>query len=107
MNLEWTDPALESLQDIREYISNAAGSDVAQSVQTEIVLEAETLLEFPARGRQVPRLDDPNIRELIVKSYRVIYELDSVDKPSEASVLAVAHSAQQLKNTLLTEHLDL
>ncbi len=81
-------PALESLHDIREYISNAAGSDVAHRVQTEIVLQAETLLEFPLQGRQVPRIDAPEIREIIVKSYRVIYQLDSLDEPSEASIVA-------------------
>jgi len=57
-------------------------------VQTEIVLQAETLLEFPLQGRQVPRIDAPEIREIIVKSYRVIYQLDSLDEPSEASIVA-------------------
>lgn len=107
MNLEWTDPALESLEDIREYLSVAADPDVAREVRDDIVLKAEDIRDFPAIGSPVSRIDDPKVRGLLTKSYRIIYELDSLDEPSRASILAVAHTAQQLENTLLTEHLDL
>jgi plasmid stabilization system protein ParE len=31
--------------------------------------------EFPEMGRVVPEFDDPSIREIIVRSYRVVYRV--------------------------------
>ncbi len=41
-------------------------------------------------GRIVPEIGDPNIRELIVYSYRLIYEVSS----SRIEMLAVIHCKQ-------------
>ncbi|MBY9005983.1 MAG: type II toxin-antitoxin system RelE/ParE family toxin [Candidatus Lokiarchaeota archaeon] len=35
----------------------------------------DNLRSFPQLGRKVPELDDPNIRELILRNYRLIYRI--------------------------------
>ena len=37
--------------------------------------KVENLTRFPKMGRKVPELDDPNIRELILRNYRLIYQI--------------------------------
>ena len=40
-----------------------------------LVSSAKRLADFPEMGRMVPEFDDPSIREIIVRSYRVIWRL--------------------------------
>jgi len=35
----------------------------------------QTLVKFPKMGRKVPELDDPNILEVTLKNYRIIYRI--------------------------------
>jgi len=44
------------------------------------------------RGRVVPELEEPAVRELIIGNYRLIYEIDGAD----VSILALIHGARDL-----------
>lgn len=44
------------------------------------------------RGRIVPEFDQPNVRELLVQRYRLLYEVT----PSEVHILAFIHGARDL-----------
>lgn len=72
----------------------AAAANLAQ----EMFSSVEQLASFPERGRRVPEIDQPDIRELIHKRYRIIYRVrvDSID------VLTVRHSRQDLEEEDLT-----
>ena len=35
--------------------------------------------DFPEMGRVVPEFDDPSIREIVVRSYRIIHRIDPGD----------------------------
>jgi toxin ParE1/3/4 len=60
------------------------------------VLEvAESALRFPLRGRIVPELRNPAIRELFANGYRVIYRVESL-----VIVLAVIHERRSLQVAL-------
>ena len=91
MRLEWTDPAVEDLQGIVDYIAPDS-SLYADAVAERIVLAVERLVSFPRSGRIVAEADDPKIREIIVQSYRVIYRI----KQRQVQVLAVVHGARDL-----------
>ena len=39
--------------------------------------KTETLLQFPTIGRVVPEINDNNIREIFIHSYRVMYEIEN------------------------------
>jgi plasmid stabilization system protein ParE len=44
------------------------------------------------RGRVVPELEEPTVRELIVGRYRLIYEIDGAD----VNILGLIHGARDL-----------
>ncbi len=53
----------------------------------EIIAVGRSLSFLSHRGRRVPELADPHLRELIVPPYRLIYRID----PDTVWVLALVH----------------
>lgn len=53
---------------------------------------------FPRAARRVPELDDDDIRERMVYSYRLIYRIR--EKGQGIDVLAVIHGARLLPNEI-------
>lgn len=51
---------------------------------------AESLEQFTERGRIVPELADPAVRELIVFRYRLVYEVSDLS----ATILGFLHGAR-------------
>jgi plasmid stabilization system protein ParE len=49
--------------------------DAAARVGYELIVRAEGLVNFPEMGRIVPEFNRPDIREVVCRSYRVIYRL--------------------------------
>lgn len=70
--------ARRDLRDIVRYIS-ADSPDRAVSFGQFLVNSTKRLSDFPEMGRVVPEFRDPSIREIIVRSYRVIYRVDHGD----------------------------
>jgi plasmid stabilization system protein ParE len=91
----WTIPAKLDLKEIHDYIARDS-KYYAQKVSQDIVDKSEKLKYFPQIGRIVPEINDPNIRELIIYSYRLIYEviLDGVQ------ILALIHSKRNFTGKL-------
>jgi plasmid stabilization system protein ParE len=57
------------------------------------VLEAASSLDvFSDRGRMVAELNQPNVRQLLVQRYRLLYAVT----PAEVQVLAFIHGARDL-----------
>lgn len=84
--VKWSRPARMDLKQIHDYIATDSRYYAKKVVQT-IVEKTEELMDFPEIGRTVPEIDDPNIRELFVYSYRLIYEITA----DEIEILAVIH----------------
>ena len=59
----------------------------AQRVVDEIIRIVETLQTQPKMGRIVPELNQPQIREHFIYSYRIIYEIED----EQLHILAVIH----------------
>jgi toxin ParE1/3/4 len=74
MKLVWTDPSVEDLRSIRDYIARDS-EYYAAAVIEQLILAAERLVDFPRLGRAVPEAQDENIRELLRESYRIIYRI--------------------------------
>jgi plasmid stabilization system protein ParE len=56
-------------------------------------LEAASSLDvFSERGRVVPELNQPDVRQLLVQRYRLLYEVT----PAEVRILAFVHGARDL-----------
>ena len=90
IEIRWTEPALNDLRAIRDYISRDSAY-YAEKVVDEAFDKVERLSDFPNMGRQVPEENDSTIREIIHYSYRIIYETN----PYHITVLAIVHGKQE------------
>ena len=94
VRIEWTDIAIEDLNDIGEYIGKDS-KKYAKIVVEKLFSSTNVLKLNPRIGRMVPEFNNPNIRELIRGSYRIIYRI--VDE-NHINVITVHHSARLLIN---------
>ena len=74
MEIIWTNQALHKLNKFVDYI---AQDDVvtAEKWALKLIEKTDQLLEQPESGRVVPEYNEPNLRELILGNYRVIYRM--------------------------------
>lgn len=97
--VKWSTPAKLDLKQIHDYIARDS-KFYAQKVSSEIVEKSEKLNSFPEVGRIVPEIEDPNIRELLIYSYRLIYEVFS----DKVEILALVHGKRNFIRDFLNEH---
>jgi plasmid stabilization system protein ParE len=91
MKLIWTDPSVEDLRAIRDYIGRDSDYYAADVVE-QVVLSVERLLRFPKLGRVVPETQDENIRELVHQNYRIIYRIAG----ERIEILTIVHGGRDL-----------
>lgn len=60
--LRWSPEAVEDVEQIAQYIERDSAW-YAQAVVARFIAAAESLREFPERGRVVPELRDVSVRE--------------------------------------------
>jgi len=68
--------------------------DRARKFGNILIDKALSLSSFPERGRVVPELNDPSVREIIHGHYRIIYEV--LRSPDAVYVLRFWHAAKSL-----------
>ena len=83
--------ARSDLQDIVRYISL---DDPQRAVEFGrfLIQCARSLGPFPMRGRVVPEFDNDSIRELIARSYRIVYRVD--ERRSLIEIVRFWHAAR-------------
>lgn len=72
----WLEYANQDMEEIYNYIYRDSPY-YANVTRDKIINRTMDLSTFPYLGRKVQIFNDYNIRELIYKSYRIIYEIDS------------------------------
>jgi len=87
----WSPQALKDLESIRDYIAQDSVR-YADLVVARIVSSVERLRSFPESGRVVPELNRPEIREVIVRPYRVVYRI----RPSAVEIATVFRASRLL-----------
>jgi toxin ParE1/3/4 len=92
MKLLWTKEALIRLQEIENYISSDNPVAAIEFVDKLITI-AESLIEYPQKGRVVPELSVEKIRELLYKNYRIVYLI----KKNSIDILTIYEGHQLLK----------
>ena len=92
MKIKWTHEALDRLIEIEEYISKDSPSRAVQFVD-QLIEHAEVLSDKPRIGRTVPELANPDIRELVIKKYRIVYRL----KANRIEILTVFEGHRLLR----------
>jgi toxin ParE1/3/4 len=92
----WTEPALQELDAIAEYIAldNAVA---AKHLVQELFNKTQRLKSFPESGRIPPELPDSVYRELVIPPCRVFYRVDA----KRVLVLYVMREERQLRAYML------
>jgi len=89
----WSTPARNDLKQIYDYIAKDS-KYYAKNVVEKIITKSENLNEFPEIGRVVPEIGDDNVRELVIYSYRLIYEV----VPDNVQILAIIHGKRDFSS---------
>ena len=89
--VRWTLQALDDVEAICLFIARDAPQVAAVFAQRAFDA-ADRLAQFPRSGRTVPELKNPDFREVILGSYRLIYRLRSGD----VQILTVHPAAQPI-----------
>jgi toxin ParE1/3/4 len=89
--IEWAESAVAGLIEAVDYIARDSPS-YAASLAVRAECAAASLSGLPHRGRRVGEYDDPNVRELIVDKYRLIYRVGG----AAISVIGFVHTARDL-----------
>ncbi len=93
----WTEPALNDLSDIAEYI--ALSNPIAAQQFVPLTFEKVQRLElFPESGRIPPELENFSYREIIVNPCRIFYKIQNED----VFVLHVMRQERDLQKFLMT-----
>ena len=90
--VNWAYEATTDLEALAEYIARDSAFYASAFVR-EIRDASRLLNEFSERGRIVPELGNPNIRELFVREYRLIYSIEE----SRVVILGLIHGKRDLK----------
>lgn len=94
VNIKIEQDAKEDLKQIREYISRDS-IYYADKTVNEIINKTEYLLMFPYIGRKIPEYNNENFRELIYKSYRILYKINS-----NIYILKIFHHSRDFFNSI-------
>lgn len=92
VRIRWSEDSIESLKNICQYI--AQDSPYYAMVFRDRIFEiVEHLETFPNMGRHVPESDEDKVREIIYKSYRIIYRL----KEGRLEIITIIHGSRLLR----------
>ncbi|MDQ2863908.1 MAG: type II toxin-antitoxin system RelE/ParE family toxin [Bacteroidota bacterium] len=76
VQLIWAERAIKDLNSIAEYIE-VDSEQAAKNFVAELIKKANTLVPHPWRGRPIPENIPGNYRQILFKSYRIIYRIDN------------------------------
>jgi toxin ParE1/3/4 len=89
--VRWTETATTDLEEVVEFIARDSRFYAAALVR-EARAGSHSLRTFADRGRVVPESNAPDIREIFIRSYRLIYQV----RTDHIFILAFIHGARDL-----------
>jgi plasmid stabilization system protein ParE len=87
----WSEQARDDLQSIVLFIAQD-NSPVAESFGYLLMSQVDVLAQFPQIGRMVPEENDPTIREIVFRSYRIIYKV--LEEKQRVAIARIWHGAR-------------
>ena len=91
VTVRWTPQATEDLESIIEFIADDS-PHYAQLFAINSIKAVERLWDFPDLGRIVPEFDDPDIREILLGNYRIVYRIQK----GSVEILTIYHGSRIL-----------
>lgn len=95
IEIRWTEHGYETLRGIHSQIALASPT-VAREVAARLVEAVAQLQQFPDSGRVVPERRSPEIRELVLPPYRLVYRR----REEFVEILAVFHGTMRFPRRL-------
>ena len=92
----WTEPALQDLGDLAEYIA-LDNPSAASNLVDDVLNKTERLADFPDSGRIPPELPNSVYREVVVPPCRVFYRKDR----EQVLILHVMREERELRAFML------
>jgi plasmid stabilization system protein ParE len=92
VRIVWSPVALQRVEEIVDHVSSDRPGAAREWAEGLFDL-VDRLRAFPDRGRIVPELGQPSIRELIYGDYRVVYKIEG----ATIGVLTVRHGRRQFE----------
>ena len=93
----WTEPALNDLNDIAEYIA-VSNPNAAKQLVENVFNKVQRLEQFPDSGRVPDEISNLNYREVVINPCRVFYKVDS----DSLYILHVLRQERDLRKFLLS-----
>lgn len=93
----WTEPALNNLNDIAEYIA-VSNPYAAKKLVENVFSKVKRLEQFPYSGRIPEEISTLNYREVVVNPCRVFYKVDS----DSVYILHLLRQERDLRKYLLS-----
>lgn len=97
VKIKWSKKARIDLILIYSYIYNDSKYYASKTIN-EIKENIDILKIFPSAGRKIPEFSNKELRELIYKSYRIMYNI----KSNEILIRRVYHSARLLSKDIIS-----
>ncbi|WP_369921150.1 type II toxin-antitoxin system RelE/ParE family toxin [Marinomonas polaris] len=93
----WTEPALNNLNDIAEYIA-ISNPYAAKQLVENVFIKVQRLEQFPDSGRIPEEISTLNYREVVVNPCRVFYKVDN----DSVYILHLLRQERDLRKYLLS-----
>ncbi len=92
VRINWTLQSKEDLQSIAEYISRDSKAYAKRHIKG-LRSRVQVLKKLPKSGTIVREFSNPNLRELVIGNYRIIYKI--ID-PKRIDIITIHHSSRDL-----------
>jgi toxin ParE1/3/4 len=89
-SISWSPLALRDVEAARQYIAQDS-PHYAELVVARISAAVDRLEAFPESGRIVPEVGDPQLREIIMRPYRIVYRV----RAGSVEIATVFHASRQ------------
>lgn len=93
----WTEPALDNLNDIAEYIA-ISNPHAAKKLVENVFSKVQRFEQFPDSGRVPEEISNLNYREVVVNPCRVFYKVEG----DSVYILHVMRQERDLRKFLLS-----
>jgi toxin ParE1/3/4 len=87
----WSQTAVDDLRQMVEFIA-LDDAAAAASLADRILRRIERAAELPFSNRAVPEKAEESVREIILRPYRIVYQVD--DRRDAIHVLRIWHAAR-------------
>ena len=94
MKVIWSRESLKRLLEIENFIA-IDNIEKAETFTDFLITKSYLIEENPKIGRMVPEFSDPDLRELILKGYRLVYRIGS----NQIEIVTVFESHRQMRKS--------